>query len=227
MIKKIKTLTLLLFIAFGQFLYGQTTFNYHNDFKSILEKTKDPKSELFYDNLQKRFFVNDTTLTDHQVLALLIGYTNKSEYKPYKDIHKEREIYDLNDENNYQKALDEGLKFIKSHPFSVKTLFEIAYSYHKLGDEGKAEHYAYKGYRIFEAMYYSGNGTTPETPTFALGPADGQDFIRKFVKAKIGTMGSGRDKNNNFLDILEAKLSDKQTITLYFIIQHATSKMFD
>ena len=224
--QKIKTFGLLLFLAVGQIAFRQTTFNYQQDFKTILEKTKTSNDNLSYDKLLTRFSINDTTLTDQEVLALLIGFTAKPEYKPYNDLDKEREIYKLNGEKKYQEGLDEGMKFIKTHPLSIKTLFEIAYSYHKLGNEDSAQYYAYKGQRIFQAMYYSGNGKSPETATFALGPADGQDYIHKFVGADIRTMGSGKDKNQNFLDILEAKFEDNQTVTLYFIIQHATDKMF-
>lgn len=39
-------------------------------------------------------------------------------------------------------------------------------------------------------------------------------------------MGSGRDKNGNFLDMLEAIYKDSTSEKLYFIIQHATNKMF-
>lgn len=218
--------SLIISLIACQILNGQTPFNYQIDFKNILEKTQDMDNSLFYDKLLSRFSVNDTTLTDQEVLALLIGYTAKPEYKPYSDISTERYIYKLNDEQKFKEALDEGIKFLKTHPVSVKALFEIAYSYHKLGADDSAQYYAYKGRRIFEAMFYSGDGMTPETPTFALGPADGQDYILKYVGAEIGTMGSGSDKNGNFLDILQAKFDNGQIVTLYFIIQHATDKMF-
>jgi len=43
-------------------------------------------------------------------------------------------------------------------------------------------------------------------------------------------MGSGSDKNGNFVDILEMKWTDdsgeQQTRNLYFQIQHATNTMF-
>ena len=223
---KIKTIGLLLFITAGQIVNGQTTFSYKDDFKKVLAKTKDQNDNLSYDKLLKRFSANDTTLTDFEVLALLIGFTDKPEYKPYGDLTKEREIFKLNSEEKYQEGLDKANMFLKTHPLSVKTLFEIAYSYHKLNQEDSAKHYVYKGQRIFEAMYFSGDGKTKETPTFALGPADGQDYIYKFVGADIGTMGSGSDKNGYFLDILEAKFEDGNTMNLYFIIQHAMNKMF-
>lgn len=224
--KTIKTIALLLVLTVGQNLYGQTTFNYKDDFPKILVKTKDSNDNLSYPKLLNRFIANDTTLTDYEVLALLIAFTDNPEYKPYKDVDIEREIYKLNGENKFRESLDNGMKFVKTHPLSVKALFEIAYSYHKLEKEDSAQIFLYRGSRIFKAMYFSGDGKSPETPAFALGPSDGQDFIYKFVRADIGTMGSGRDKNGNFLDILEAKFESGKTMNLYFIIEHATNKMF-
>lgn len=222
-----KKLFLLLTVITALTSFGQTTFSYKDDFKNILYKTKDQNDSLSYDKLLKRFVANDTTLTDFEVLALLIGFTDKPEYKPYQDLDTERQIYNLNGEKKYQQGLDSANKFLKTHPLSVKTLFEKSYSFHKLEQKDSAQYYLYQGRRIFKAMYFSGDGKTSENPSFALGPADGQDYIRKFVGAKIGTMGSGRDKTGNFLDILEAKFNDGQTMKLYFIIQHATIKMFD
>jgi hypothetical protein len=232
MIKSIKTLVLLLLLGTGQITIGQTTFNYKDDFNKILDQTKDKNNDLSYEKLLKRFNVNDTTLTDFEVLALLIGFTNKPEFKPYKDIDTERKIYDINGDGEFQDALDCANIFLKTHPLSVKVLFEKAYSFHKLGQKDSAAFYSYKGRIIFKAMNFSGNGKSPETPTFALGPADGQDYIYKFIGSKIGgaeigTMGSGRDKGGNFLDILEVVPKDgSASYSLYFIIQHATDKMF-
>lgn len=222
-----KKLFTLIISAITLTSFGQTTFNYKDDFKNVLAKTKDPNDNLSYDKLLKRFTANDTTLTDFEVLALLIGFTAKPEYKPYQDLDAERAIYNLNGENKYEEGLDSANKFLKTHPLSVKTLFEKSYSFYKLEQKDSAQYYLYQGRRIFKAMYFSGDGKTTENPTFALGPADGQDFIRKFMGANIGIMGSGRDKSGNFLDILEAKFEDGRTMNLYFIIQHATAKMFD
>jgi hypothetical protein len=226
-----KILTLIL-LSMTLTVFGQTTFNYQTDFKTILSKTKDSNENLYYDKLLKRFAVNDTSLNDYEILALLIGFTDKKDFKPYQDLEIERKIYDINGEGKFKEALDSANIFLKTHPLSVKVLFEKAYSFHKLGQEDSAAYYAYKGKRIFKAMYFSGNGKSPQTPTFALGPADGQDYIYKFVGssiggAKIGVMGSGSDKDGNFLDILEVvPKNGASSYNLYFIIQHATDKMF-
>jgi hypothetical protein len=219
-----KLLTLILFattVAAG----AQRNFNYQNDFKTILAKTKDTNDSFAYDKLLKRFAENDTTMTNMEVLALLIGYTAKPEYKPYQDLDTERAIYSLNDAKKYKNALRLSNDFLQTHPLSIKALFEKSYSFHKLGKEDSAQYYLYRSSRIFQAMYFSGDGKTPETPTFALGPADGQDYIYKFVGADIGSMGSGSDKQGNFLDILEVKFENGQRYSLYFIIQHATTSM--
>src|ERR1700739_4098558 len=71
----------------------QNTFNYQKDFKRILYRTKDPKDNLSYEKLLKRFKGDDTTMTDYEVLALMIGFTDNSEYKPYQDLEAERSIY--------------------------------------------------------------------------------------------------------------------------------------
>ncbi|MDP3555793.1 MAG: DUF4919 domain-containing protein [Bacteroidota bacterium] len=224
MTRKIETIGLLLLLSVGQIVYGQTTFNYKDDYKKVLAKTKDQNNNLSYDKLLKRFSANDTTLTDFEVLGLLIGFTDKPEFKPYTDLNKEREIYKLNGEDKFQAALDSANIFLKKHPLSQQAIIEISYSYYKLNNKDSSDFYMYQFRRIMKAMDFSGDGK--EIPIFALGPADGQNYIRKYLSAKVGSMGSGSDKNGNFLDILEAKYKDGTSESLYFIIQHATDKMF-
>lgn len=224
---KIIATYLILWSQMSQITFCQETFNYKDDFKNILEQTKKENSDLAYNKLLNRFNVNDTTLTDYEVLALLIGFTAQPAYKPYDVLTQERDIYNLNDVGKYQEGLKMANEFLETNPFNIKTLYEKSYSFSKLNQKDSAEFYLYKGFRIFQAMFFSGDGKSKETPTFALGPADGQDYIKKFIGAKIGTMGSGSDPNGNFLDILEMRFEEGESITLYFIIEHAVRKMFD
>ena len=110
-------------------------------------------------------------------------------------------------------------------PYSLKVLLEKSYSFDKLYQDDSAAYYLFQGQRIFAAMYYSGAGISEETPTFALGPADGQDYVTKFVGAKITNMSSGNDHDDNFLDIIDGQLDDGRTLTFYFIVQHAADRM--
>ncbi len=221
--KKLFTWCLVLFT--GQ-LFGQDAFQYSTDFKKILVQTQSAKSQWSYDKLAARFAANDTTLNNHEVLALLIGFTNMPQYKPYEDLALERDIMELNKVNKYKEALALGLQFLDQHPFSIKVLHEVAFAYYAHEKMDSTSYYMYKVYRIYQAMAFSGEGTSPDSPIFALGPADGQDYLRKFAYATLGSMGSGHDKNGNFLDILEAHFRDGTSETYYFVIQHATDKMF-
>lgn len=204
---------------------GQGSFIYKRDFKSILKETKDPKNKLFYDTLLKRFKENDTTLTRHEILSLLIGFTDKPEYKPYNVLETERLIYKLNYEGKFKEAYDTANRLLKVYPLSYEGLKEYSYTLSKLGKDDSAHYYLDLVAKIMGAMLYSGNGRTPETAIFALGPTDGQHFI-KGAGWGIKTMGSGKDPDGNFLDMLLATKNGKDT-QMYFNIQHAALKMFD
>lgn len=217
------TLLLLLFSLAG---FGQSSFNYQTDFKRILAKTKTPGDSLNYEQLLKRFTAKDSSLTDYEVLSLMIGFTAQPQYKPYQDIDTEREIYRLNGEKKYKEALKLANTFLATHPLSIKALYEKSYAFHMLDKKDSADFYLFQGRRLIAAMHFSGDGKTADTPMFALGPADGQDYIYKHLGCQIGTMGSGKDKNGNFLDILQVKDCGDSSYILYFIIQHAEEKMF-
>ncbi|MEJ5105061.1 DUF4919 domain-containing protein [Chryseobacterium sp. MYb328] len=218
---------LILFIFFPLLILAQNKFEYKKDFDNILKETKNKKSDLYYDHLLKRYHKLDSTLTDKQVLALLIGFTDNKFYKPYKDIQFGRNLYQMNDDKQYNEVIQLGDEFLKDHPFDLKTLFETSYAYFKTDRKIIADQYLVKTKMIFRAMAYSGLGMDENNPTFALNPTDGQDFLKKGFSMKIGKMGSGRDKNGDFLDILDIVLENGNTKSMYFIIPHATKKMFE
>src|SRR5690349_17947497 len=113
---------LLLLLISAIVAKGQEKFEYSRDFKTILEKTKDGASSFFYDKLLKRFKENDSTLTKPEMLALLIGFTDKPEYKPYNIITTERLIYQLNDDGKFDQAYDTAMKLLKTYPLSYQAL---------------------------------------------------------------------------------------------------------
>jgi len=220
-----KKITFLL-LLFPVLFLSQNNFEYKRDFEKILQESKKKNSELSSSKLLERYIKADTTLTDKQVLALLINFTDNAHYKPYKDLEFSRNLYKLNEEEKFNQAITEGEKFLSNHPFDLKTLDEVAYAYYKKDNLPLSDSYQTKADLIFKAMIYSGDGTSIDTPMFALNPSDGQDFIKKVFEAKIGSMGSGRDKNGYFIDMLEIQEGEKKQM-MYFIIPHATKKMFD
>jgi hypothetical protein len=110
---------------------------------------------------------------------------------------------------------------------SVKVIYEKSYTFEKLGQPDSSEYYLFQQQRIFAAMYYSGMGIKEEVPTFALGPADSQDYITKFVGAKIKWMNSDIGLNGNYYDVIEVQFEDGRVMNLYFIIQHTMDKLIE
>lgn len=213
-------------ISLSNAIHAQDGFNYTRDFKSVLTQTKNPAGNLFYDKLLVRFKADDTTMTRSEILSLLIGFTDKPAYKPYNVLETERLVYDLNDKGKFQQAHDTALALLKDYPLSYQALKELSYAYEKLGRQDSSQYSLNLVAKIMSAMLYSGNGRTPETAMFALGPADGQHLLRG-AGLGIGTMGSGADRDGNFLDMLQAVTNEGNKVQMYFNIQHASLKMFD
>jgi hypothetical protein len=201
-------------------------FNYKRDFKPILEQTQDRSSPLFYQKLLIRFLDNDTTLSNAETLALMIGFTEDPHYKPFEDMDGEKEVFDLNDEGNFDDALVKGKTYLQKHPLSLRVLKEVSYTYHSLKKEDSANFYMDLVDRVMNAMTYSGNGKKPESPMFSLGLADGEYFIPN-IGLKVLNKDTDWNIDNLFIEIIDASKTGDDHINFFFVIQHAKDKIDD
>lgn len=210
--------------AFEQTPPVSPPFNYQRDFKTILEQTKEKTSDLYYQKLLIRFLNNDSALTRAETLALMIGYTENPHYKPYEDMGTEKEIFDMNEEGDYEGALVESKNYLQKHPLSLRVLKERSYSYHQLRKADSAKYFMDLVDKVMGAMIYSGKGKTQETPIFSLGLIDGEYFILN-VGLTVANKTTSSAKSKVLMFIVDA-LSDEGTHTNYFfILQHARDKM--
>ena len=221
-------LQLLLVIGFCAGSFGQE-FDYHRDFDAYFSRSIDPASPFFYNNLLERFEAGDSTLQSKDILHLLIGFTAKKEFRPYSYFRQEREVYNLVEEKEYQKGLALADSLLNEIPVSQQAIISKAAALHYSGKTSESSLQIWKFDKIMRAMAWSGDGKTPETAFFSLGPADGQNFISFFLGQSIGTMGSGSDRYGNFVDILEMVFEDekgqKRVVPVYFQIEHAAKTM--
>lgn len=202
---------------------AQTGFDYFKDYKPILEKVKDSGSNLAFTKLLARFKANDTTLTKYETLALLIGFTDQPEYRPYDDIDTEKDIFISNDNGNYEDASAEADSFLAAHPLSLRALKEKSYSLHQLKKADSSIYFLDLVHRIMLGMLFSGNGKTPETPIFALGLNDGERFIENMGMV-VGNKGTGENKSHLYMEMVEGIGDDGDRQSMYFVIQHAKNK---
>ena len=91
--------------------FSQPAFEYKRDFKPFMEQSQDRQSPLYYQKLLVRFLDRDTTLSNMETLTMMIGYTEDSHYKPFEDMEPEKEVFDLNEEGQYDEAITKAKKY--------------------------------------------------------------------------------------------------------------------
>ncbi|KAA3648588.1 MAG: DUF4919 domain-containing protein [Bacteroidetes bacterium] len=201
-------------------------FNYKTDFESVLKRTKDSTDALFYQNLAKRFDKNDSSLSDFEILALLINYTSNKNYTPYKVINQEDRIKKKLSVFQFDEAIRISDSVLSFHPYNQMILFQKSYAFFKLEQIDSANFYKYKFNRIMDAMAISGSGTFDDA-IFSLGSKDSENYIYKRLAKQIMQIGSSVDSSGNFIDVIQITDHQKDTSILYFQIQHAINKLID
>ena len=213
--------------AFGQVVPAPPPpFDYQRDFKKMAEQSQDRESPFYYQKLLIRFLDRDSTLNNQEMLALMIGFTENPKYKPFEDMEKEQEVFDLNEAGHYEDALVKAKLYLQTHPLSLRVLKEASYCYYVQKKNDSADYYMDLVDKIMTAMMYSGNGKKPESPMFSLGLADGEYFIPN-IGLKILNKDTDWNKNNLFMEIIDASKSGEDHIPYFFVIQHAKDKIDD
>lgn len=201
-------------------------FVYYRDFQKIRDSSKIDSSRFCYNKLLPKFLSNDTTLTNEEMLALMIGYTDKPEFKPLEDMAKEKEIFELVQTSQFTEAIEQSVSFLSSHPFDLTVLHQITIAYNNLRIKDSAEYYMKQHMKIMDAMIYSGTGETPETAIFSLGLADGEKFMSN-IDYLIEKKDTEWDKKDNFMEVIQAADTKAVSKIFYFVIEHAKAKIDD
>lgn len=194
-------------------------FDYHRDFQYYLSESSKPESQYNYETLLNRFHNEDKSIKNNEIIALLIGFTNNQNYHPYKNADIEREIMGFVGDKDYKKALKQSEDLLKTNPLNFTALMEEGFSLMKIKND-RSYFPSVKSRMVVDAVLWSGTGSY-SNPYFVLSPIDGQTIIRYIFGGSIGKMGSGDDSNGYFLDMLDMEKEGKETITLYFNIDHA------
>ena len=224
-----KPILIILALTINSLIFSQEKihFDYSKDYDSILKLTKDSNSKIFYNDLIERFEKADSTLTNYELVALQIGYTDNPKYWPYQDISLEREIWSLNEKSEFELSEKKLDTLLSNNPFNILGHREMSYVQSKLGNKEKTDLHYKKFELIVASILSTGDGTSYETSCFTLSPADGQWIIKLAFRQEICSMASGRDDNGNFHDILGVKLEGSEDCRqLYFNIEPASNRMF-
>lgn len=218
-----KSLYTLIICIISFSVNAQATFNYKKDFKKIQIKSQKGFDDFYYEKLFKRYNRNDSTLSNQEMLALLIGYTARPEFKPYENVFKSKDNKPA-DNLNVRDEINKALTINKSNPFELENILKLGYLYMTNSQEDSAKYYVFRAKKIFKAMRFSGDGKTKETPMFSLGPYDGKYFVESFLGKNVFLRGSTYDSSNQLLEIV--KTDSTEAGNFYFIIDHARQISF-
>ncbi|MEQ8909342.1 MAG: DUF4919 domain-containing protein [Vicingaceae bacterium] len=216
----------IIFFAFCQSLLAQD-FSYKRDFQEILERSRDSSDVLFHNKLMKKYQANDTTLSNFEMLALMINYTQSEHYTPYAILDSETAIAELNGIEDHQRAIQLCDSLLETHPFNQAILFEKALAHYELDQADSAQFYRYRFNQIMDAMSYSGKGTSTENAIFSLGSKDGHRYIVNRLSQQITKVGAGQDDDGNMIDIIETVDEGEGIRIMHFQIQHAVNTLFE
>ncbi len=222
--KRVGTILTVLILTLAHTTSSGQNFNYHQDYKRILKRTKASGDTLSYSYLLPKFLRNDPSLTVFQMLCVMIGYTGQPGFSPYKDLATEQAIYKLNNTEKYKEAIAVCDTFLSIHPLNQQAIIEKAYAFHKLNIKDSAAFYKKQFANIMAAMDWSADGKTPDHAMFAIGPDDGKNFIDKYYHADIGRSEEIKDSNGATCSMMEMKFKKdgkEQSLVFYFMIQHA------
>jgi hypothetical protein len=216
---------LLLFLLFGawQQACGQS-FEYARDYPTISKATGKSTTHFFYDSLKNRFTRSSSLLSNEELIALQIGYTQRPEYNPYGDIDLDRTFISAASWAETDTTVMYGTAYLQKNPVSLSATYALWKVYETRHNAALSGKYKVQFQALINAILSTGDGTVAH-PYFVVGPIDGQILIRQYWQATIGVMGSGRDKQRNFLDMLDMTSADGKSKTVNFVIQHAVARM--
>jgi hypothetical protein len=138
----------------------------------------------------------------------------------------EQDIFNLNDAGSFEEAIIKGKPYLQTHPLSLRANQEVSFSYHALKKQDSADYYMDLVDKIMAAMTFSGKGKKPEEPIFSLGLADGEFFIPN-IGLKILQKDTEWNKQNLFVEVIDASKNVDDHVNYYFVIQHAKDKIND
>ena len=207
----------LLVIFITNIVNGQV-FNYQTDFKKLVEQSKDSKSDNYYIKLKSEFIDNGENFSKEKVIALMAGQTASEFYNAYGMIELERN-YQNADKFPSDTIYKHSKELLQVYPTNFSLNYGLWKTYEKDADIVNAKQFEERFKLIAESILSTGNGTI-EKPYFVISPIDGQVLIKLYFRKTIGMMGSGRDKEGNFIDILDM-VDGENSKTLNFIIDHS------
>lgn len=220
-----KFLLIISAVAFVFNAFAQSNFAYKSDYQAILVETKNEASELSYDKLIRKYKTQDPSLSSKDVLSLMIGHTDRMEYRSNAYSNVESAVRITGRDGTVKDIYTTAKSFLNQLPFSLSLLNQLMFTSKKLGLNNDAEIYRKAITHVTEAMKLSGDGLSPETAIFILESRDASFFLGE-LRSKGYIIGAKNimDKGDYFEVYEYQKRENGPTYNFYFNLNHSVKK---
>ncbi|RYZ26425.1 MAG: DUF4919 domain-containing protein, partial [Sphingobacteriales bacterium] len=223
-----RTVILLFLLPFCACAQAQDMFDYHRDFDRMVKESQDSKHPHYYPTLLKRYNSNDTTLSNAEILAFMVGFTRQPAYLAKDNGDREEKIMDYVRNDQYTQAIEAANKLLAAYPMNFTAAMEKSFSVMKLKQDS-AVFYKQRFMSIQRAIRASGDGSR-EHPYFILGANDGNLLVNFVLGGEVGMLGTGRDEHGNLIEMIEMtdrKEKDKPSVYVFFITDQRGTQAID
>ena len=150
----------------------QAQSNGRFNLKGLEMLTQDSSSNYFYPTLLDRFMKNDTTMSNDDMILLLVGYTQTKEYLPADQVVIEDSLSKLNKAGQYTSAALTAANYLALNPVSLSANLDMAFAQKNGKNEKLYNKYTYRALRIIQATLSTGTGNSMEDAIYVLSPKD-------------------------------------------------------
>lgn len=216
-----KNLIFIIFFLNVSAVNAQSSFKYTRDFNSILVESRKPNSKLAYESLWQKYSQNINTLSNREMLSMMIGFTDKPNYKPYAYYEMQNSL-----ENKSKIALKsvyiDASNFADELPFSLSLLNQLLFCSKKLDMPEDAARYSSIITKVSDAMRYSGDGSSADKAIFILEPSDANYFLSELTSKGYTVGGKTNIEIGGYKEVYDYQKQENGAVfKIYFNLQHA------
>ncbi|MGV3611522.1 MAG: DUF4919 domain-containing protein [Fluviicola sp.] len=115
-------------------------------------------SEFFHEKIRERLIAFDTTLTPKHMLSYTHYVQQTAPFNPSELDILAKKIYKLNEEKNYQKALEKCRELLAVSPNNITGFKEMSFAFNRTGEEDSVKIFFTLMVKAIEGAKLSGNG---------------------------------------------------------------------
>lgn len=220
-----KSLLIISALAIALSSFAQSNFAYKSDYQTILIETKNESSDLSYDKLIRKYKTQDPSLSSKEVLSLMIGHTDRLEYRPNAYTDVENAVRITSRGGSPKDIYNTAKSYLNQLPFSLSLLHQLLFTAKNLGLTEDVEKYRKSITYVTEAMKLSGDGLTSDKAIFILEPRDANFFLFELRSKGYLTDTKNLVETGGAFEVYEyQKRENGPAYNFYFVLNHSAKK---